>query len=220
MSDADLAAFLTADAATRAQMIEANPDLFTEEVLEALNEADELRDDSLKIANELKNLMSDLNSELGLPSSGGGPLGGIDESDLEGFQQDEYFRQVLSNLLKMAPLEEQSRLNTKRPMDAAGQPAGSRPAQNAKVIALQSVLPRVVEYLPVKSVFLGCECTCRGWRKITRPTDDDGGLSSALWIGLVQREYPQQLSELLESDEEGKMLATNWRTIARVLSSG
>jgi hypothetical protein len=194
-------AYLGADPAGRRQLELEHPDFFVDEVQTAVQEADALQRESAQLNEEMRSMVNGLKDELDLPD-----LAGLEAGVLPDSEGTEYFQRVLAGLMSAMPPATLGTLTS---------PTGPSPKAHRVTI----VLPLVVEFLPIRSVLKGTEGVCRGWRAVTKPTKDDAGMASALWIGMVQREYPAELAELIEGDSSSSIINSNWRTIARVIST-
>ncbi|KPI87983.1 hypothetical protein ABL78_2919 [Leptomonas seymouri] len=82
-------------------------------------------------------------------------------------------------------------------------------ASPAAWFAQPALVLEILSYLPANEIFVEAENVCRSWQAWLF----DPGVSRFFWVGCVQREFPQQLAVLLQTEGED-LFQSDWRSLA------
>lgn len=206
----------------------AQPEIFQEDLLESLEEARSLMTSTGVAYDESEKLFSALMRQLDLPSEASAHRGGDEAADRDAPLPSQVaemgkgqnicrreFDLLLEALLK----------------DGPPPPAGSdedlharlEPQQLATSSSSSSWICRhapltlhILSFLPAEDLLSTCEDTCSVWRKWLC---DEKTTAGPFWIGVVQREFPEQLMAVLSAPSaspESDPLDQDWRTIAMI----
>jgi hypothetical protein len=187
-----LARYLTASPDERLGMRTSYPDVFCDEVMLELAEAETLMLETDASVRDIHGTFGSLVTELSLP--------GLTAEGGTAVPRDALFAHNFNKRLTQL-------------FGAVWQaPAVQAPRPKAWYEAT-GVMDALFAFMPIMEILCVGENTCRGWR-----TYLCAGSAQPLWIGCVQREFPQELGALVAA-EGSKLFESDWRTIAMLVCS-
>ena len=191
-----LAAYLTATPSARLDLHAANPDVFSDEVLLELAEAEGVMTETDMAVRDIHGTFSALVTDLSLP--------GLTSDGASSVPCDAMFAHHFNQrLAELFAAVWHGRV-----------PVGPEALRRVRWHEARGVMDSLFAFMPVMELLCVAENTCRPWRMHLR-----NGVAQPLWIGCVQREFPQALGTLIAA-EGSKLLETDWRTIAMLVVSG
>ena len=188
-----LAQYLTSSPAQRVALQGAHPEIFCDEVLLEMQDAEQLMQETDAQVKDVHGCFSQVVTELDLPG-----LPGPREHSAIAPQAlfAHNFNERLSTLF------------------AAAWHAPLVTTQSSrKWYAASGVIQVLLSFMPIMDIMCVAENTCSSWRDFLR-----GDGASAFWIGCVQREFPTELG-ILVAAEGSKLFESDWRTIAMLVCS-
>lgn len=194
-----------------AAMVKSQPELFQGELLESLVEARALMQSTGAAYDESDKLFSALMRQLDLPGDS------TQRTADNGHVQERHAPTGALSHGSDVCRKEFELLLTKLLQDQSSVTA----APSTHVLSSSSWLCRnstvslnVLSYLTAAELLGTCENTCGVWRSWLC----DGATANPFWVGVVQREFPQQLASLLSasaaSSPDTDPFDQDWRTIA------
>jgi hypothetical protein len=208
-------------------LVLAHPQLFQGELLECLDDARELMRSTGSAYDESQKMFMSLLRQLDLPGGdssvatlvdtveGNSPLAAdslrpitVAEaarkkgSDVCRFEFDMLLQQLLKDGETASPLQRECVVTTT-----------SAPSSSSWICRDEAVTWSILSFLPAADVFNACENVCSTWRRLLC----DGPVANSFWIGVVQREFPEQMDVLLSSPvttSGGDPWDQDWRVIA------
>ena len=195
-----LARYLTAPPEERAALQSSFPDVFCEEVLLEMQDAELLMQETDSSVLDVHSCFKQVVGELDLPGLPA-PLVPDHVSVPHRALFAHNFNQQLASLMAAAWRGQQMVL-----------PASGGKAK--KWYEASGPIETVFSFMPIMDLLCVSENTCRAWRAFLQ---SEG--ASAFWIGCVQREFPTELGVLVAA-EGSKLFESDWRTIAMLVCSG
>lgn len=209
------------------QLAREQPELFQGELLDCLNDARALLQSTSSAYDESDRLFSSLMRQLDLPGEaraqqhqeGDGVGTSCDEESASSGQLvcQKEFTAALQKLLRDGASVPPPMLNERRV-------ATTQSGSSSWLCSDEPLTLAILSFLPAETLFTNCENTCSVWRSWLC----DGPCANSFWIGVVQREYPDQLMTLLSAvpstsnDGDTSTLAPadplnqDWRVVAMI----
>lgn len=182
------------------------PDVFTFDIIEALQEASSLLSDTAVAVDDANRVFDSVMDQLDLPVARQVLLSNSAPSAAEKIR--EQFQTVLRSVVaaQLSTAQELQQV----PLHDVGCCKGAWWLDRTLVYC-------VLSFLPCEFVLTSCEDLCRPWRVFLC---DGSPESQAHWLGHVQQEFPDELACWLQAAASGvstDLLATDWRTVAMTI---
>lgn len=199
----------------RAALAAKHPRIFLPEVLTSLAEAQEEMHQTLSEVREVYSTIDSVADVLALSSFT--PVQPAERGAVAGDDLTAQFaarlEEGLSALRDASPASSARHTSALAPIPAAAA-SPSVPPSSRKVPWHQQaeLVLEVLSYLPAKDVLLNAEDVCASWRYWLYVPE----VSRFFWIGVVQREFPAFMQQLLllQANKEDKVLEQDWRSMA------
>ncbi|CAD2214815.1 hypothetical protein AGDE_12130 [Angomonas deanei] len=197
---ATLTQFLKANEEEQAQLVLQHPQLFNGPILEALQHAKAQLQNVRCEIREASKAIDAVASVVDLP----GGVTKLQPGEKEVFENDDYlydnFALTLSRIIA-----ENMHLSKSNPATVA------EPRREASHwYGTSSIVLEILSYLPAEELFAEVEYVCKDWMFWLSEAE----VTPSFWLGVVQREYPDMLKSLLESEGPSMLFDSDWRSTA------
>ncbi|KEG14256.1 hypothetical protein DQ04_00551080 [Trypanosoma grayi] len=200
-----LARYLRVQSPARADLVAAHQDLFTPDVVEALEGASNVLLQTQRQAKDACRSISSVMDDVDLPMATRLTAKELHDLDVTEETMITRFSETLAALLSEGEMPRVA-MHGAPPSACVDRMEFYKPWHQQCPIVME-----ILSFLPVEYILSVAEVVCRSWQMWLCVPD----VSRAFWAGCVQQEFPEMLRTLVAS-EGPDLYESDWRTIALV----